>query len=268
MATVVREIPVDCIDSSPRNPRRRLDHLHELADSLREHGLLQPIVVRAHPSEAGRYELVAGHRRLAAALSLGWSRIPAAVRSAESDTAYVLTLVENLQRQDLSPRDESQALETLVRERGWSTRQVANAVKRSQSYVSRRLRVFEDPIVGPFVLQDRLSISAAEELLPLQPGRKRKLALQAVRQKWDRTRVRRAIQQSNPASHVPRRTLLARAREFRQALQAAVASELTEPERRELRLAFQDLAMLAKAPTEEQSLVFPPLRQVARTGHR
>jgi ParB family chromosome partitioning protein len=269
MATVVREIPIHCVDPSPRNPRRRLDHLHELADSLREHGLLQPIVVRAHPTEAGRYELVAGHRRLAAALSLGWSRIAAALRTAESDTAYVLTLVENLQRQDLSPRDESQALETLVRERGWSTRQVANAVKRSQSYVSRRLRVFEDPIVGPFVLQDRLSISAAEELLPLQPARKRTLALQAVHQNWDRTRVRRAIQQSNPARHVRRkRTLLARAREFREALQAAVASELTESERRELRLAFQDLAMLAKAPMDEEALVFPPLRQVASTRRR
>src|SRR6266567_2193063 len=106
MGSVVLDIRVDRIDPSPRNPRRRLGQLQELADSLREHGLLQPIVVRAHPTSPDRYELVAGHRRLAAAQSLGWSNISAVVRSAESDEAYVLTLVENLQRQDLSPREE------------------------------------------------------------------------------------------------------------------------------------------------------------------
>jgi ParB family chromosome partitioning protein len=246
MSVAVLDIRVDQIEPSRRNPRRTLE-VDDLAESLRDHGLLQPIVVRAHPTRAARYEVVAGHRRLAAAHALGWEHIAATLRVADGDEAYLLTVVENLQRQDLSPLEESEALDVLVRERGWSTRQVARAVKRSQSYVSRRLRVFEDPVVGPLVLQDRLSVSAAEELLPLAISRKRQLAMRAAQQQWDRARVRRAIREAAP-SRAPQRThgLLARSRAFREALRIAVAGRLTESERRELRLAFQDLAALAK----------------------
>ena len=269
MGAVAIDIRVDRIEPSPRNPRRRLGHLEELADSIREYGLLQPIVVRPHGTAAARYELVAGHRRLAAVQSLGWRQIPAVVRIADADEAFLLTLVENLQRQDLSPHEESQALETLVRERGWSTRRVADAVKRSQSYVSRRLRVFEDPVVGPLVLQGRLGVSAAEELLPLSTPRKRALALRAIDEGWDRKGVRAAIQEPQRRPALRRDAgLLRRTRAFREAIRDAVASRLTESERRELRLAFQELAMLAKAPTEERAIVFPPLPQVARTPRR
>lgn len=246
MSASVLDIRVDRIDLSRRNPRRDLE-VGELAESMREHGLLQPIVVRVHPTRAGRYEVVAGHRRLAAARSLDWKHITATVRAVDTDEAYLLTVVENLQRQDLSPLEESEALDVLVRERGWSTRHVAGAVKRSQSYVSRRLRVFEDPVVGSMVLENRLSVSVAEELLPLAASRRRQLALRAVQQQWDRARVREAIQEGAP-TRAPRRTpgLLAHTRAFREALRTAVAGRLTESERRELRLAFQDLAALAK----------------------
>src|SRR6266508_6272487 len=164
-------LPVDRIAPSPRNPRRTIDHVDELAESIAAYGLLQPIVVRENGD--GRFEVVAGHRRLAAVQSLGWSVIPAIVRSADDGDAYLLALIENLQRDDLSPREEAEALEVLVRERGMSTRQVAEAVKRSASYVSRRLRVFEDPVLAPLVLQDALTVSVAEELLPLPGARKR-----------------------------------------------------------------------------------------------
>jgi ParB family chromosome partitioning protein len=271
MRAVVLDINVDHIDPSRRTPRSGSSEVQDLAQSMREHGLLQPIVVRAHPTVAGRYEVVAGHRRLAAAQALGWRRIPAIVRVAGSDEAYLLTVVENLQRQDLGPREEWEALALLVRERSWSTRRVASAVKRSQSYVSRRLRVFEDPVVGPLVLQGRLNVSAAEELLPLSPSRKRRLALRAVEQRWDRARVRRAIQEVGSA-RAPRRSagLLARTRAFREALRTADAGRLTESERRELRLAFQELATLAKAPKprDEGTIVYPTLPRTARTRGR
>ncbi|MGI9147978.1 MAG: ParB/RepB/Spo0J family partition protein [Chloroflexota bacterium] len=145
-----------------RNPRRKLTGIEELASSLQQHGLLQPIVVRLVGDE---YQLVAGHRRLAAARALGWERVPAIIRRETEDDAYVLTLVENLQRVDLSPRDEASALEVLVRERGWTTREVAAAISRSQGFVSKRLRVFEDAMLAPLVMGGRLSVSAAEELL-------------------------------------------------------------------------------------------------------
>jgi ParB family chromosome partitioning protein len=83
------------------------------------------------PSGNG-YELIAGHRCLEAAKLLGWSEIVAVVRDETDDQAYILTLVENLQREDLSPREEAAALEVLVRERGWCIRQVGEAIKRSR----------------------------------------------------------------------------------------------------------------------------------------
>jgi ParB family chromosome partitioning protein len=101
------EVPVADIRPSPRNPRRTLDDIDELADSIRAHGLLQPIVVGR--VDAG-YELVAGHRRLAAVQQLGWARVPAIVRDEEPDDAYILMLVENLQREDLTPKEEAAAL--------------------------------------------------------------------------------------------------------------------------------------------------------------
>ena len=266
------DIPLDRIVVSRRNPRKRLGGLQELADSIREYGLLHPVVARPRGADADgvvAYELIAGHRRLEAVRNLGWTHVPAVLRTVDVDDAYLLTLVENLQREDLSPREESQALEVLVRERGWSTRQVAAAVKRSQSYVSRRLRVFDDPVVGPLVVRGELGVSVAEELLPLPGQRKRDLALLAVEQGWDRQHVRRVIQdaaQGRPSSRAA--SLLSQTRAFRQALRNAVPSKLTESERRELRLTFQELAMLAKAPTEERRIVFPPLPIVARGRRR
>jgi ParB family chromosome partitioning protein len=87
---------------------------------------------------------------------------PAVVREESGNQAYIPTLVENLQRDDLSPRGEAAALEPPVRERGWSARQVGEAIKRSLMYVSRRLRVFEDADLAPLVLRDGLAISIAE----------------------------------------------------------------------------------------------------------
>jgi ParB family transcriptional regulator, chromosome partitioning protein len=137
------EIPINQVEPSPANPRHdAAEALDELAASIAEYGLLQPVVVR--PAASG-YELIDGHRRFAAAQRLGWTRILAVVRDvSDNDQAYLLTLTANLQREDLSPKEESEALEVLVRKWGWTTRQVAEAIKRDHSYVSRRLRVFED----------------------------------------------------------------------------------------------------------------------------
>jgi ParB family chromosome partitioning protein len=153
--------------------------------------LLQPVVVRRVNSA---YELIAGHRRLAAAKQLGWRQIAAVVRNESDDQAYLLTLTENLQREDLSPKEEAAALEVLVRERGWTTRQVGEAIKRSHIYVSRRLRVFEDPVLAPLVLERKLTVSAAEELLRAPDGQTRKdLAIQAVEHDWTPIEARKAI---------------------------------------------------------------------------
>jgi ParB family chromosome partitioning protein len=184
-------IPLAAIQPSPRNPRQDIGDVDELTDSLRAHGLLQPIVVRR--TGAG-YELIAGHRRYEAARRLGWTEIAAVVRDETDEQAYILTLVENLQREDLSPREEAAALEVLVRERSWTTRQVGEAIKRSHMYVSRRLRVFEDDVLAPLVLKNSLAVSTAEELLRApDPKARKELAEQAAQEQWTWGEARHAV---------------------------------------------------------------------------
>jgi ParB family chromosome partitioning protein len=252
----VRLVPLADIQPNPRNPRSKLTGIEDMAESIREYGLLQPILLR---EADGRYEVVAGHRRLSAVQSLGWPKIPALVRLAAADEAYLLTLIENLQRDDLSPREQSRALETLVRERGWSTRQVAAAVKRSPAYVSKRLRVFEDSVLADLVIGNRLTVSAAEELLPLPEAQKRALAERAVAEGWEPHQVRAAVAGRLNGPTRRRGRLSARTRELRQMVRELGAQDLTDAERRELRLLFQDLAMLAKAPRQRKGLIIPPL---------
>ena len=244
---VVSTVALELIEPSRRNPRRNLASIDELAASMRAYGLLQPIVLR---KVRGRYESVAGHRRFAAAQSLGWKHIGAIIRTDDEDRAYILTLVENLQRDDLTPKEQARALEVLVRERGWSTREVADAVKRSAAYVSKRLRVFDDPILAPLVLQNRLSVSAAEELLPLGPTRRRALANRAVADGWEHAQVRRAVRGQIARPNSRDASLLHRVNQVRQLLKRRPADELTPGERRALRLLFMDLALLAKVPGE------------------
>lgn len=251
-----RHVSLDRIQPSPRNPRRSLTNVEELAASIRSYGLLQPVVLRP---QNGTYEVVAGHRRLAAVKELGWTEIPAVVREANDSDAFLLTLVENLQRSDLSAREESRALETLVRERGWSTRQVAEAIKRSAAYVSKRLRVFEDTVLAPLVLQNRITISAAEELLTVSAERRRKLAQRAADEHWDHATVRASVKGRRAVSGLRKAGIVRHARSLRGVLRDVMPHELTETQRRELRLLFMDLAMLAKAPPEKREIVFPPL---------
>jgi ParB family chromosome partitioning protein len=201
---LTHSLPIASIQPSPRNPRQRVEGLAELADSLRAHGLLQPIVVRRR---GATYEVIAGHRRLEAAKLIGWAEIPAVVREETDDQAYILTLVENLQREDLTPKEEAAALEVLVRERGWSTRQVGEAVKRSAMYVSRRLRVFDDPVLAPLVLSDRVPVSTAEELLRATDDAARSdLAERAAAEGWTQPVARREVAASRNVTLQPHLT--------------------------------------------------------------
>jgi ParB/RepB/Spo0J family partition protein len=259
----MRVVPLEAIVASSRNPRRRLANIDELAASIQAYGMLQPVVVRP---KADVYEVIAGHRRLDAARVLGWTELEVAIRDDSEDEAYILTLVENLQRDDLSPREEAGALEVLVRERGWTTVQVAAAVKRSQAYVSKRLRVFEDPIIAPAVLANKLTVSTAEELLGVTEQHRYELLQLAVEQHWDRALVRAAVRRlfaANRRSSARRSSrpsgLTRRLHEIRMLLRDVHADDLTDHDRRELRLLFSELAMLARAKPGSRQRVFPPL---------
>lgn len=241
---ITHSLPVASIQPSPRNPRHHVEGIAELADSLRAHGLLQPVVVRRR---GAAYELIAGHRRLEAAKVLGWTEIAAVVRDETDDQAYILTLVENLQREDLTPKEEAAALEVLVRERGWSTRQVGEAVKRSAMYVSRRLRVFDDPVLAPLVLGDQLPVSTAEELL-CEPDAdtRRKFADQAVTERWTQPVARREVAASrNVTLQAPSPRLARRIRALADELVNLEPAALSTHERREARRLVEVLAHLS-----------------------
>jgi hypothetical protein len=120
--------------ATPTDARRGLGHLAELGPDELEDCRSAGAVCLPHAGAPRDDQLVSGAR--------------AVVRDETDEQAYILTLVENLQGEDLSPKEEAAALEVLVRERGWSTRQVGEAIKRSAIHVSRRLRVFDDPGAG------------------------------------------------------------------------------------------------------------------------
>ena len=139
--TVLRDVPLDELAADPDNPRSRLTDLVDLASSMREVGLLQPIVAR---EADGHLVVVAGHRRLAAARYLGWPTVPCIVRPAmRPDEVLVAMLVENNQRADLDPIEVARAYHHLKVTNGWSDAQVAQHVGRSQAVVSGRLALMK-----------------------------------------------------------------------------------------------------------------------------
>jgi ParB family chromosome partitioning protein len=176
------QLPVAQIRPNPYQPRRAIDPdaLAELAGSLQSAGLLQPIVVRR--AAPGGYELIAGERRLRAAEHLGWSEIGAVVRDVDDRTLLTLALVENLQRDALSPIDEARGYQRLVEEFGVSHAEVAALVGRSRPVVANALRLLKLPDdVQDLLHHGELSTGHARALLQLAtPSKIAALAQRAV----------------------------------------------------------------------------------------
>jgi len=157
--------------------------LEELKASIRQAGLLQPIVVRPTPTGGG-YELIAGERRLRACQALGWERIPAVKREVDDRTALTLALIENLQRDDLSPVDEARGYERLLAEFSLAQQDVADAVGRDRSTVANALRLLKLPAAVLAMLHEgQLSVGHARALLAIDdPRAAANLAREAVAQ--------------------------------------------------------------------------------------
>jgi ParB family transcriptional regulator, chromosome partitioning protein len=167
---VTRMIPVAAISPNPFQPRRDFseEELADLTASLRENGLLQPIVVRPAPGVNGRWELVAGERRWRASMRLGWSEIAAIVREIEDRAMLVLALVENVQRASLSPLEEAEAFQRLGDEFSLSHQDIADLVGRDRSTVSNALRLLQLPAsIRALLGEGRLSAGHARALLGL-----------------------------------------------------------------------------------------------------
>jgi len=129
----VRHVPIDRIERNPENPRLLFEEsaLDDLAASIREHGVLQPILVR--PLGHDQYQLVAGERRWRAARQAGLDTVPALVEELDDDAALEIAVIENLQREDLSPLEEATMYEKMVRDHGYSIRKLARSWARTRA---------------------------------------------------------------------------------------------------------------------------------------
>lgn len=176
----VRYLPVAGIRANPDQPRRIFDEkaLHELAESIRQYGILQPLTVRSAP---GGYELIAGERRLRAAKLAGLREVPCLLARAEEENSSVLALIENIQRRDLHYFEEAAAIARLIKNYGLSQEQAADKLGKSQSAVANKLRLLRLSGECAALLREHdLSERHARALLRLADEEARLAALNAV----------------------------------------------------------------------------------------
>ncbi len=170
----IREVPVAKILPNPAQPRLSYDEesLTELADSIREHGVLQPILVRPSGS---KFELIAGERRWRASTMAERETIPAIVAEFDDQTALEVSIIENLQREDVSPLEEAAMFRKMTETFGYSVRQLAQKVGKDKGYIENRLRLTDAPAdVRELVSVRKDTISHAYELMKIGDERKRR----------------------------------------------------------------------------------------------
>jgi ParB family chromosome partitioning protein len=164
----VTQIALDLLEPNPFQPRADFTDqaMQELAESIRARGILQPLLVRAHPTEPGRYQIIAGERRWRAAALARLHEVPALVREMSDGDAAGAAIVENLQRQDLNPIEEAEGLNRLVRDFGLTHEKVASSVGKSRTHITHMLRLLKLPApVQEAVRRGDLSFGHAKALL-------------------------------------------------------------------------------------------------------
>jgi len=191
----VRQIAVDRITPNPKQPRIAADPaaLDDLTASIREHGVLQPILVR--PLERGHYEIVAGERRWRAVTALALAIIPAIIEEMSDEQAIEIAVIENLQRENLSPLDEAAIFARMTSELGYSIRKLADKLGKDKGYIENRLRLVAAPAdVRALVAERSDTISHAYELMKIDdPARRAELAAQIARGELSLARLKAAV---------------------------------------------------------------------------
>jgi ParB family transcriptional regulator, chromosome partitioning protein len=225
----LRSLPVDALAPGKYQPRRAMDadKLTELAESIKAQGVIQPIVVRQLPDRT--YEIIAGERRWRASKQAGLAEIPVVVRQVDDRTVVAMALIENIQREDLNPLEEAQALQRLIDEFDLTHAQAAEAVGRSRASVSNLLRLLElPPAIRALLEARRLEMGHARALLTLSPELASKLASDAAEHGWSVREVEHRAQQFS-AGKVPATAKKANGGKARpQADIASLETELSE----------------------------------------
>ena len=180
----VLEVPLDLISTNPHQPRKGFndDKLKELAASIEEHGIIQPLVLSALDSaEDQKYALIAGERRLRAAKIAGLKTVPAILREADSQNHLILALVENVQRADLNPLETASAYQSLAVEFGLSHQEIGARVGKSRTAVTNILRLLDLPdVVQQALRKNHVSMGHARALLALDTIKAQSAALQTI----------------------------------------------------------------------------------------
>lgn len=193
----IQRLKLAAIVPNPLQPRHTFPEaeLSDLAASIKENGLLQPLVVRPAPGSADRFELVAGERRFRALNRLGWEDAPVLVREASDETLLVLALVENLQREALSPLEEAEGYRSLAEQFDLTQAQIAQAVGKDRSTVANFLRLLNLPLSVRKLLEDgSLSMGHGRALLAVDDDvRAGELARAAVREGWSVRETERRV---------------------------------------------------------------------------
>jgi len=191
----IRKLPLNAIVPNPLQPRRIFtdQELEDLSASIRENGLLQPLVVRPAPGSTDRFELVAGERRLRAVGRIGWTDVPVVVRDATDETLLVLALVENLQREQLNPIEEAEGYATLAESFQLNHGEIAQAVGKSRSTVTNLIRLLGlPPSIRKLVEGGALTQGHARALLTMEDQvAAAELARRAAREGWSVREVER-----------------------------------------------------------------------------
>ncbi|HVN04091.1 MAG TPA: ParB/RepB/Spo0J family partition protein [Bryobacteraceae bacterium] len=191
----VAQLPIDLIEPNPLQPRRvfQADRISELAQSIRANGIIQPLVVRRH---AERYQLVAGERRWRAAKIAGVTRVPAVIQEIPDERLLEITLIENIQREDLNPIETAQAFDRLCRELHLNHEEVGLRTGKDRSTVANLIRLLQlPPDIQQLIAERRLSAGHARCLLTLPTADlQREVAEKSVAQGWSVRQVERLTQ--------------------------------------------------------------------------
>lgn len=180
----VLEVPLDLIATNPHQPRKGFDDdkLKELAASIKEHGIIQPLILTAEEKiEDQKYALIAGERRLRAAKLAGLKTVPAILRETDSQNHLILALVENVQRADLNPLETAIAYQSLAVEFGLSHQEIGTRVGKSRTAVTNILRLLDLPdVVQQALRKNQISMGHARALLALNTIKAQSAALQTI----------------------------------------------------------------------------------------
>lgn len=159
-------VPIEFVTQNPRNPRRTFGEadLADLAQSIREHGIVQPVVVRTTP--AGRYEIIAGERRWRAAQRAGLTELPVIIRDVDDRVALEIAIIENVQRADLNPVEEAQGYQQLIDEHNYTQADLGQVIGKSRSHVANTLRLLKLPdVIRDMLVDGSLSAGHARTLV-------------------------------------------------------------------------------------------------------